>query len=802
MIIFKNFITTLKRFKASSLLNIAGLAIAFASFYIIMVQVNWDLTFNKNIRHSENICMIQVKSRMDESKFSPFLCRPLTEKYISNDPKIVAGGLWIGYWNEDVMVKRGNDVISFSIKVAKCTPSITKVFDFKTFAGDVSKLSEPKSVLISKSVSTLLGCTTGDMIFFRGMNPESAMKIVAVYEDFPKNSYMGDNGIIYNMGDENLNDYSNWNYVCFVRLANGTDPVQCENGWRENLKRVLTEMNSDSDNGKMSDDEIQKEMDRYITRFSKITDTYFQTDLSGIGDIGNKTTTYSLFAIAIFIVLIAMINFINFFFALVPVRIRAVNTFKIFGSSSAQLRCNFVFEAFGLLIIGLIIASFLVYIFSGTSMASFVSQSLAPSNNVFVFIVTILTGFFVAVAGSLYPAYYITSFSPAMVIKGSFGTSVKGRSLRTILISIQFIVSFVLVISTMFVKLQHNFMMNYDMGFNKENLLVTSLPYSIASLDKREAFTSKLLQNPQIKALSFASGPIVAENRMGWGRPFKNGQFISFQCYPVSFDFLSFMGIKIEEGRNFSKSDELDSASCFIFNEQARKEFGLALGDKIIAFTKEAPVVGFCSDFKFKPLNFGVSPFAFVVASVGTWTPANYMYIRTAAGSNIKDVIDYIASTCMQFENSLNRDNISIKFFDEELGKNYENEQRLAKLITMFSLLSIVIALIGVFGLVLFDCQFRRKEIAVRKVHGATIGEVLMLFNKRYVEVVAICFIVSVPLSWYIMERWLAAFAYRINLYWWVFIVAFAIVLVITIMTVSIRSIKAAMENPALSVKE
>jgi putative ABC transport system permease protein len=800
MIILKNFLTTLKRFKASSLLNIFGLAIAFASFYIIMVQVNWDLTYNRGIKDYDKVCMVQIKSFMDASAYSAFLDRPITEQCANDNPSIKSYCLFNEAWQNTILVKKGLNIQSYKVGVARCTPNIIDVFGFKLVSGDLKQIADPKTVIISSNVSKLIGAGVGDAISMAEVyNDSTQRKIVAVYEDFPENSVLGDAGVVVDIGKENINDYSNWNYNVYVKLNSGADPTQCEKQWGEKVRSLMQKF-SNSEN-KMSSEELENEVESYKVRVVKIEDTYFQRDVEGLSATGNIKTTLSLMAIAILIVLIALINFINFFFALVPVRIRAVNTFKIFGSSLFQLRLNFVFEAFGLMFLALLVSVLLVYIFSGTSIATFVSHSLNPAQNIFVFLLTIIFSIVVAVVASVYPAYYITSFSPALVIKGSFGTSRSGRSLRTILISLQFTISIIFIITTIFIKMQHNYMMKYDMGFNKENLLITRITDKIAAMGIRDSYSAKLLQNTQIKEVSYAEGPIVAEQRMGWGRSFK-GNNISFQTYPVSWDFLRFMGIKITEGRDFIKSDELDSTSCLIFNEQAKKEFGINLGDRITGFVNNTPVVGFCEDFKFKPLNYGVAPFAFIVDGKASWQQPKYTYIRTTAQADIEKVKEYVEETALQFDGSITKDYLSLSFFDEELGKNYDKEQRLSKLLTLSALLSIFISLIGVFGLVLFDCQYRKREIAIRKVHGATVGAILMLFNTKYIKIVFVCFVVAIPTSWYIMESWLNSFAYRIPLFWWVFAAALIIVLIITILTVTIRSYKVAVENPAESVKE
>ena len=297
-----------------------------------------------------------------------------------------------------------------------------------------------------------------------------------------------------------------------------------------------------------------------------------------------------------------------------------------------------------------------------------------------------------------------------------------------------------------------------------------------------------------IADVTFANGDIVSQSRMGWGRGFK-GEQINFQCYPVAHDFLQFMGIKLTEGRDFMVDDER-ADGVFIFNESARKEFNLVLGDKVSGHNDEVPVVGFCEDFKFRPLQYGVSPFAFYVFGANGWRGYEHLYVRTTPHADLEAVRKHIVDCIVKMDASVKADEIVINGFDKELGAEYRSEQELTTLITIFSLLSIAISLLGVFGLVYFETQYRRREIAVRRVHGAQISQVLGMFVGQYVKMVLVAFLFAAPVSYLIMSRWLEGFAYHIPLYWWVFLIALAIVLAVTSAIVVARAYRAAKEDP------
>ena len=515
---------------------------------------------------------------------------------------------------------------------------------------------------------------------------------------------------------------------------------------------------------------------------------------------GNLTTTYTLLGVAILIIVIAGINFFNFFLALVPSRIRAFNTRKVFGGSNQRLRIGVVAETLGLIILALLIGAVLVLLFADSPLSDYITTDIFSADNLMLTIALIGIVLLIGVIISLYPAYYITSFPPALVTKGNFQSSASGMLLRNILVGIQFVTSTALIIVALFINLQHSYMMNYDMGFNKDEILTVQMkPFkSYAAID---AFTTKLKQNPMIVDVTFAQGDIVAPQRTSWTYTY-NDQKISHTCYPVSWNFLKVMGIDMAEGRDFTKDDENRSA-VFIFNEEAKRQFEFNLEESTFngGPFESASLIGFCEDFHFKPLQYQITPFAFCVSNFIQWAQLSHAYIRVAAGTNYRDAMDYIHKTVLEFDPSLNDNMIQVQMFDDELEVYYEAEERLAKLITIFTLLSVVISIMGVFGLVLFETQYRRKEIGIRRVNGASVQSILKMFNLQFLRITLICAAVAIPISYYFVNRWLTGFTARMPMSWWVFALAVVIICLIVIGTVTARSWKAANENPINSIQ-
>lgn len=807
-IAFRNFLTTLRRYKISSLLNVIGLTLAFTAFYVIMTQVWWELGYNRSLHEADRIYLVENEDWYEPGKWSSWLNRPVPERVIASTAGVEVGGcMWGGFgsgtcWTSNEPSFGYN---KFSASCGSVSLPFLDVFAFRSVEGDVHDLGKPKSVIVSREAAERMRVGVGSLIWVDTdePQPDGAMEVVAVFEDFPDNSLLGECEVVKNLGETNLYTTSEWSFNYFVKFRPGADPDEFARQWtnvNQEMQREAAEKRAAA--GDAADDDDESGI--YGVRLSPVSDLYFESDSQAPCRQGSVVTTYTLLGIAVLVIVLAFINFVNFFFALVPVRIRTVNTFKVFGAPASSLRFNFVFEAFGLVLIALLAAWYVSFALQGTEFASYISASLALSQNLEVVGLVAVVAFVMALAASLYPAWYITSFAPALVVKGSFGGTRSGRRLRTLLLGVQFFISIGLIIATSFIRLQHDYMMHYDMGFDKENLL--AVRFSERGAVSYDALRQKLLSDPQVKDVTGATSRLVSVGRMGWGREFK-GRQVAFQSYVVQPDFLRVMGIPITDGRDFLESDFDKELGTMIFNEAARREFEMQVGDRINGFVSpDEQIVGFCADFNFKPLQYGVSPFCFYllpkkIQQENYWHLPHVVYVRMTPGADIAAVTAHIRRCIAEVDPRTEPGDIVVRVFDEELGLEYDNERKLTAIVGLFALLAVVIALMGVFGLVLFETQHRRREIAVRRVMGASRGEILAMFNRRYVMLVAVCFVLAVPVSIWAVRHWLAGFAYAVPLYWWVFALALAGVLAVTALTVTVRSWHAVNENPAESVK-
>lgn len=789
------------RNKASTILNILGMTAAFAAFYIILVQVNHDLSYNRRVKDADRVYIVSLPDWYEEGKYMTWVNRPPFEQLISSCSYIEAGGTGYIFGQQyKIIVGKGDsapegDEPALSTTVSSLNPGAAKALGVEFVSGSADDLISSATLAVAESESARLGLHPGsEVILKQGSNINFRSTVKAIYRDSPHNSDLDSFKMFVAVGEENINDWSEWSYNYFLKAREGVPKDELE---QAGGKLLLDVLGQDAD---MSEEDKAEQAKRFRLHLIPLTDSYFdQTVSNAPGATGNKTTTMTLLAVAVLVIVIAFINFINFFFALVPLRVHSVNTRKVLGASRSRLVTGYVLEAVVMVAVSLVLAAGVTVLFQRSSFASLISCSTAFADNVGVALSAVALGLLVAVASSLYPAFYITSFSPALALKGNFGASRSGRGFRYALVGVQFFISMSLIICATFITLQRAYMVKHDMGFDREELLVANVSNAAASA--AAAVEAQLMENPQIKAVSWADGDIVRSSRMGWGRSFK-GQQISFQCYPVSWDFLRFMGIPIVEGRDFTEADEQSEDGVFIFNEAAKKEFGLTLDDKLEGHKGEAEIAGFCRDFNFRSLRDGVSPLCLYVFGKHPWHRLKTLLVRTDKNADIPAIKEYVVSVVEKTDPSMSPEDIDVQMLDQQIQNQYRQESMLSTQIGLFSLLAVIISLMGVFGLVMFETEHRRKEIAVRRVNGATVGSILRMFNMEFFRIVLVCFVLAVPVCCLVIGRYLQGFAFKVPMYPWVFVMALAATLLVTAAVVTLRSYKAATDNPSLTLRK
>jgi putative ABC transport system permease protein len=498
--------------------------------------------------------------------------------------------------------------------------------------------------------------------------------------------------------------------------------------------------------------------------------------------------TRLLLSIALLVIGVAAVNFLNFSTALAPVRIKGINIRKVLGGSVRTLRATLLFEAVGICLLAFLLS--LVWVFLLSSMP-LVSVRLTGHFGIglFTFALSVLIG----ILAGIYPAYYMTSFHPALILKSSFGMGYAGRTFRILSTGFQFVISTGLIIAALFVRLQQTYLYRMETGLNDKQVAVVKIDKDILS-GHIDLLMEKLKDSPLIDNVSFSDWPVGFLDYYPYTyAKSPEGEEVRFYYIPVSYNFASMMQLDIIAGRDFEKNDVTSKERRLIFNESAVRQFAVKPGDRL---SDGSSVTGIIRDFHFMNLRKPLEPMALCICDAESELQWPVLYIRTSGDR--KEASDEIracmATTDPQYP-------VDIRFYDQQFKEAYQEERKTSVQITLFSLLAIIISLMGVFGLVTFETQYRKKETGIRKVLGSTAGEIRWMFAKKFVWIVSGCFLIAAPLAWYGVKKWLESYPYQTPLYARVFVLAFVIVLLITLITVTAQSWYVAALNPVSSLK-
>ena len=786
--ILRNFFSVLRRFKAASVLNVLGLSIAFVAFMLIMMQVNYDYTFDCSHRNADAIFRVDIVHGSKGSQ--AIICRPFARAFTESSPHIKGGCLlnaWVG--SPFFYVEQNGQRTGYRENAWEVTPGLLDVIHFDMLEGTAQALDEPGSVILPESMAKkIFGNETAVGKQLIAPNVEMNAQIIkGVYKDFPRNSALQNVIYVAMNPKENYDNWGNWNYFFFVRLD---DPANKEN--------VLDNFKSNFNAKEVFGNEFEwGGEESFDLRLTSLPDVHFlnNVDFDSMPK-ASRQTLLVLFSIAFVIIIIAGINFTNFSTALTPMRIKSINTQKVLGSSDRMLRGSLLVEAVGVSTFAYLLSLLFLYVIPKTPVASLVDADISFGAQPMIIAGTAVIAVIVGVLAGLYPSYSVTSFPPALVLKGSFGLSLAGRRMRSVLVGIQFVASFILIIGSLFMYLQNRYMQNAPLGYDKEEMIIVHLNNKINK--DRDAFTNQLKSFSGVEDVTYSQFLLSSQDQyMGWGRDY-NGKNINFQCLPVSSSFLKVMGIEVKEGRDFRPEDDQKETGCYIFNEKAKAQLELKLNEQIDG----DEIIGFIPDIKFASFRQEVTPMAFYLWGKYQWgQEGNYYnaaYVKFKAGSDLRAGMEHVRESLKKFDSEYP---FVIRFYDEVLQHTYEKELKIGSLITLFSLVAIFISIVGVFGLVVFESEYKRKEIAVRKVLGSTTGEVLYMFNVSYFWILLICFVLGAPVAWYGVHRWLENFAYRTPMYWWVLPLAFLAIGMITFLTVTYQNWHVANENPVKNIK-
>lgn len=781
-----------KKTGVSTLINIIGMSVAYATAMILLVQVSWDATYDKNFEGHEKLYRLE-SNIADGGLFASYICRPLVEVIRGCSPNIEVIGTF-GMEYDNLYFKEGERASAIYVPELSIDNQMFSVYPFKWVEGSAKGFTATSEAIISESYAEKIYGDESPVGKVLESTGGASYTIVGVFKDNPRNSSFN-YGLLTNLGDDNFDNANEWSYSAYFKLYDSSQAGKTE----EEIRDCVVKYFEDQNGGEIQDEETLAYL-RQSFRLRNLHAAHYERDVRASEVSANRGITLTLAFISLLLIIIAVINFINFAFAEVPLRIRAINTRKVLGESRASLILRQLFHAALVSMAAFVLAMAIVQVVSGTSWSSFVSGSIKIQDNLSIVLLTLAVAIVSSLIAGIAPAMYSTGQPTAMVLKGHYAMGVKGRGLRNVLISVQFILSFVFIITAMSVSRQTRYMESRDMGFDQARVLQVRCGSWAGS--SYRALEDKLLQSPMVQAVTFADNFFVSDEKMAWGRTDDAGEQVFLEVLPVEDNFVEFFGLQITQGRDFQASDNQNDKGSFIVNEEFLREYpSYHLGSILGGHVENCEIIGVVKDFNFKSLQHRMSPIALYNWGADPWRPFRIMYVRMAPGTDFQDVSRLIKDAVCDFDQSLNPDEVDVQHLDEYVERMYQSEHSLGEMITVASLIALIIAIIGIMGLVYFETQFMRREIAVRRVNGATVKDILSMICGKYVYMAAVSFVVAAPLAWWIVSEWRKGFAYQAPVSPLIFIIALLLVELVTVAIVSLQSLHAASANPVESLK-
>jgi putative ABC transport system permease protein len=767
----------IKRHATYSILNISGMAIGMACSILILLWVQDEWSFDRHFKNADNLYRILEKNSTGEGTMLAPTAGPLPRVLKEDYPEIIRStryGAPPGF-----TLQKGDEFIEE--KVAMVDKDFLKMFDIKFVSGDINNaLNEPHNIIITEKMAHK---------YFKGEDPQGKIltaiggqvifKVTGVVKSLPHNSHIQFDILFPIDWNGKSDDEWNWRQYNYVELKNGTDSKLVGEKIKNVLKKHVQNSNS----------EIFLQNIKKIHLFSSGKYIY---DIGGHGDI---TYVRVLSLIAVFILIIACINFMNLSTAQSARRAREIGVRKVAGANKQRIILQFLGESLFIVLVAHVLAMILVELFLPgynylTGKQLHVNYQ---SPGLYIGLITIVL-FCGLLAGS-YPAFYLSSLKPLDTLKGLINKNPGNQQFRRVLVIFQFSLSVLLIICTLIVRSQLYYMHNKSLGFNKDD--IGYFMYPAAPWDRvLKTVKSELTNNADI--LSITAGPISPFNIEGtmsglkWTGK-KEGGDVLFYGLDADVDFAKTFKLELKAGRFFSSEFATDS-SAIVINEEAERVLGFKnpIGQTITyAQGHKFNIIGVVKDFHFKSLHHKIGP---LIMGIGA---SNVFYVKMKH-DNISSTIESIRKTFDSFKPVLP---LNFHFLNEDFDNMYQAEQRINRIFSWFSFLAIIISCIGLIGLSSFMTIRRTKEIGIRKINGAKADEIFALLSGEYLKWVLISVLFAIPVAWYVMNKWLQNFAYRVDIQVWLFVLAGVAALIIALLTVSWQSYRAANKNPVEALR-
>jgi predicted permease len=805
---FKNYFKiawrNIVRHKGYSIINISGLSVGIAACLLIFVVLQFELSFNTNFTGYKNIYHLITEQKQDDGiSYNPGISAPAIDALRNDFPQLKCAALNSSYGSQ--LTVPGNSPnnsaddkkFTESVGVFFMEPQFFDIFNTNWLAGSKNVLAQPNMVVIDKSTAVKYFGEWEDAVGkVLKMDNILTLKVAGVIEDAPDNSDFPLKVMVsYITWKQHPKDYSysnNWNTISsnnqvFLQLPPNISAESMN-------KRLVpfTKKYVETDGRKTN----------RVHVLQPLSELHFDTRVGNtLGDhLTSRSTLRTLSFIAVLIIVMASINFINLSTAQSVGRSKEVGIRKVLGSSRQQLITQVIGETTLIVIfsviLAIIIAKLALPLLKNIASVPDDIGLFSIGSALFIIITTIV----VIILSGIYPAMVVSGFKPVLAIKNKItAASIGGIPLRRALVVAQFAIAQLLIIGTLVAVNQMNFVNEADLGFNKSAVLILPGYTDSISLNKLDAFKQRLLQKPGVKSVSFSSDPPSSDNN--WGQNFYYNHSDKDPTYPTFLkygdaDYFKTYGMKFAAGRGYDQSDTTRQA---VVNETFIHKLGIqkaenAIGKDVkLGSGQWVPITGVVKDFKTNSLRDAVKPI--VITANKKFESQAAVKIET---KNLKNTVADIQSL---WESTYPEYAYNGYFLDENIAKFYQQENQLAMVYKIFAIIAIFISCLGLYGLVSFMAVQRTKEVGVRKVLGASVFSIVFLFSKEFMILIAISFVIAMPAAWYMMTEWLQNFAYRIPLTGGVFVLAIVASTGIAWITVGYKAIKAALVNPVRSLR-
>jgi putative ABC transport system permease protein len=785
---FKIAFRNLWRHRAFSFINIMGLTVGLTACLLIFLYVRFEMSYDRFHAKVDRIYRIVADIKTPTETIPSGGPSWAVPPHLTFDFSEVEAFTRVA--PENLLFRKG-DIKFNEANAVWADSAFFQIFSFKLLKGDPrTALKEPFSVVLSESTAKKYfgkADPMGQTILITS-NSEPAT-VTGIMQDMPENTQVKSDVLVsmstittkFAKGiDDQWGNYSPWAYIL---LKPGVNAQALE-------KRLPAFLE------KWSGKEM-KEMQMFVTlKLEQLKDVYLYSNRGGPS--ANIRNVYIFSIIALFILIIACINFINLTTARASERAKEVGIRKVAGAVRPQLARQFIGES----VIICFIAYLLTLGLSSLLLSSFnqlagktISKGIFHDGSLVVLLLA--AGMVIGLLAGIYPAFVLSSFKPIDVLKGRFATSSKGSFLRKSLVISQFAISTALIIGTIIVYTQMRYMRSRELGFNKDQVLVVETQ----SEKKRQALLESISRLPNVKAVS-QSGSVPGSGNPGAYSEVENAkgdlQITNLDLYFVDFDYIPLYNIQMAAGRAFDREYKTDSNEAMILNEAAARMLGYhspgqAVGKRFKQWGHEGKIIGVIKDFHYRSLQTPIKPLSIRME----WPNFTLLSVKV----NPANVKSTIAAVEKEFKALIPNRPFSYYFLDEFFDRQYRNEERFGRLFLNFAALAIFISCLGLLGLASYSTMQRTREIGIRKVMGASVSNIINLLSRDFLKLVIISFFIAAPVAWYFMHKWLADFAYRTNISWWIFAMAGVLAVLIAVVTISVQAFRAAVANPVKSLR-